>query len=119
LTVDPYKLLCEPEAEFLPFLHMALLFKNPDMLPELLSLMGREKLKSFLLKFEGQTVTFPTWESVASSVTDAYLLWKVGQVPERDTITKRKLEAEFGLPWEALRSRAEALKEVFEPRRDT
>lgn len=108
---DPEELLKRPPVEFLPFLHQLLVKDSDTLLPEIVSLIGREKLREFLLTFEGETITIPSWESVLLSVKDAYLLWRISEiVPYNAHATRKELEGLYGVSWNAVQQRAEAIK---------
>jgi hypothetical protein len=113
LSTDPNILLCNPPSKFLPFLIKTLMLRSPSLTLDLLSFLNKEQLKDFLVRFEGQTVTFPSWESVSSSIEDAYLMWMVKDHEDGISLKSVKdLEKEFGLPYSALKNRADSLEQL-------
>lgn len=82
--LDFNSLLTNPEESFVPHLQTALILRGHDLTPELLRFVGRQQLKEFLLAFGGKTVTFPSWESMAGCVKDAYIMWRMEQIRRGD-----------------------------------
>jgi hypothetical protein len=109
--VDFNALLANPEESFLPYLQSALIFKGEGLEPELFRFVGREKLREFLVAFGGQTVTFPSWEAIASSIRDGYVLWRWDQI-KRGDYRMSQLCQDLGLNETQIKYKVEALQSV-------
>jgi hypothetical protein len=91
------------------FILLLVLSEDNDKLIDVLELFGIEKLEVAIERLGGSTVTFPTWQTIDTLVSDAYLLVRMDSFLTTAEY-KRELEKEFGAPFKSLKERAKALR---------
>jgi hypothetical protein len=108
--LDIKKILKDKPGSFVSyFIPLLVLSENNDQLIDVITLFGLERLENAIELLGGSTVTFPTWSTVDTLVSDAYLLSKFDTLINTAD-NKRVMEEEFGAPFESLRERVRALR---------
>jgi hypothetical protein len=108
--LDVKKILKDKPGSFVSyFIPLLVLSENNVQLIDVITLYGLEKLEDAIEKLGGSTVTFPTWNTIDTLVSDAYLLSRFDKLI--NTIDERRaIEEEFDAPFQSLRERVRALR---------